>query len=94
MKTAAMNPKPKIALGVIALIASVFAVFLVVYDGQMGVAESPRPVLRPHHLVAGPGPAASIPVATATSTTESTVLMSGDVLSNEELMHSSGTLSV
>jgi hypothetical protein len=91
MKTAAIDRKPKTTLGVIALIAVALAVLLVVYGGQMGVAESPRPVLPHHHQAAGPVP--STPVATTTSMTEDTVLMSGDVLGNEQLMQSNGALS-
>lgn len=78
MKAAAMDRKPKIALGVIALIAIVCAVLLVAYGGQMGAAR----------------PAASARVMTVTSTTEGTVIMSGDVLGDEQLMQSGGTLSV
>jgi hypothetical protein len=92
MRAAAIDYKPKIALGVIALIAVVFAVLLIVYGGQIGVAESPRPLPRYHQQAARP--VTSTPVATVTSTTEGMVIMSGDVLSNEQLMQSGGTLSV
>ena len=91
MKAAAVDRKPKMALGAIALIAVVFVVLLVVYGGQVGVSESPRPVLLHHHQAKGP--AVSTAVATVTCTTQGTVVMSGDVLSNAELMQASGTVS-